>query len=47
MVSTPEGLFVSTANPFGPVLNPPDGRKPILNQRGGCEIYLGRRRTES
>lgn len=46
MVSTPEGLFVSTANPFGPILNPPDGKKPIPNQRGGCEIFLGRRHTE-
>jgi hypothetical protein len=43
MVSTPGGLFVSSANPFGPLLNPPDGDRPILNRQGGCEVFLGRR----
>jgi hypothetical protein len=42
MISTPGGLFVSSANPFGPLLNPPDGTRPVPNRRGGCEVFLGR-----
>lgn len=46
MVSTPAGLFLSSANPFGPQLVPPDGERPFPNRRGGCEVFLGRRATD-
>lgn len=41
--STPHGLFVGTANPFGPeVASFENGRwSYVENQRGGCEIWLG------
>lgn len=43
LVSTPHGLFVGTANPFGPrVAARSNGRwvyRP--NPRGGCEVWLG------
>ncbi len=42
MVSTPAGLFMSSANPFGPHLIPPDGDRPVPNRLGGCEVFLGR-----
>jgi hypothetical protein len=45
LVSTPRGLFVGTANPFGPVVAERTGTgwayRP--NPRGGCEIWRGRR----
>ena len=43
IVSTPLGLFIGTANPFGPtVAVRRDGRWVYVdNPRGGCEIYLG------
>jgi hypothetical protein len=42
--STPLGLFVGTANVYGPHLAVQRGTKWkfIDNQRGGCEIWLGR-----
>jgi hypothetical protein len=40
--STPYGLFVGTANPWGPKVMPMDGDDYVFNPRGGCEIYLGR-----
>ncbi|MGQ0697439.1 MAG: hypothetical protein ACT4PZ_04270 [Panacagrimonas sp.] len=41
--STPQGLFVGTANPFGPsVAVKRDGRwQYVPNARGGCEVWLG------
>lgn len=41
MISSPYGLFVGTANPFGPKVLPPDGDSYVPNPDGGCEIYLG------
>lgn len=43
MASTPYGLFVGTANPFGPDLNVPrpGGWQFQPNPRGGCEIWQG------
>jgi ubiquinone/menaquinone biosynthesis C-methylase UbiE len=43
MVSTPEGLFVGTANPFGPevAVQTSQGWKYEPNPRGGTEIWLG------
>lgn len=40
LVSTPHGLFLGTANPFGPKIMPLDGNRYLPNPRGGCEIYL-------
>lgn len=40
--STPYGLFVGTANPWGPRVMPLDGNDYVFNPRGGCEIFLGR-----
>src|SRR3546814_6205008 len=41
--STPHGLFVGTANPFGPRLAMRrDGEWQYgFNPRGGCEVWLG------
>jgi hypothetical protein len=41
--STPHGLFVATANPFGPrVAIRENGEwKYVDNNRGGCEVFLG------
>ncbi len=41
MVSTPHGLFLGTANPFGPRVWPLDGNGYVDNPRGGCEVWLG------
>lgn len=45
MVSTPHGLFVATANPFGPRVGVErDGQwQYVDNPRGGLEIWLGRK----
>ncbi|HEU0198069.1 MAG TPA: hypothetical protein VFQ88_12775 [Nevskiaceae bacterium] len=45
LVSTPHGLFVGTANVFGPrVAVRRDGEwRYIDNPRGGCEVWLGAR----
>ncbi|MBZ8141672.1 hypothetical protein CLD22_17415 [Rubrivivax gelatinosus] len=39
--STPYGLFVGTANPWGPKIMPLGGDRYVPNPRGGCEIYWG------
>lgn len=44
-VSTPQGLFVGTANPYGPTVaqQGEDGRwQYVANPRGGCEVWMGR-----
>ncbi|MFH1158197.1 MAG: hypothetical protein V1721_04860 [Pseudomonadota bacterium] len=41
MVSTPCGLFLGTANPFGPRVWSFEKDRYINNPRGGCEIFLG------
>ena len=40
MVSTPHGLFLGTANPFGPKIMPLNGNRYVPNPRGGCEIHF-------
>lgn len=48
MASTPYGLFVATANPFGPTVAQKRGGvwRYINNPRGGCEVYLGTRAAQ-
>ncbi len=43
LTSTPHGLFVATANPYGPdVAVKRDGKwQYVPNPRGGCEVWLG------
>ena len=43
LVSTPEGLFVGTANPFGPevAVRAATGSLYAPNERGGAEVWLG------
>jgi hypothetical protein len=43
--ATPHGLFLGTANPFGPRLAVRTGGdwRYVDNARGGCEIFLGQR----
>jgi hypothetical protein len=43
MVSTPAGLFIGTANPFGPkvAVRFADGWKYMINPNGGAEVWLG------
>lgn len=43
LVSTPGGLFVGTANPFGPeiAIETTSGWRYVPNPRGGMEIWLG------
>lgn len=41
MVSTPYGLFLGTANPFGPKIIPLGGDRYVPNPRGGCEVFRG------
>jgi len=41
VVSTPHGLFVGTANPFGPRIWSFREERYLENPRGGCEIWLG------
>ncbi len=41
MVSSPFGLFLGTANPFGPKVMPLGGDRYIFNPRGGCEVFCG------
>lgn len=47
MVGTPYGLFVGTANSFGPevAVRTPLGRVYIPNPRGGAEVWLGTRHS--
>ena len=46
MVGTPYGLFVGTANPFGPevAVRTPTGWVYTPNPRGGAEVWLGTER---
>ena len=43
MVSTPHGLFVGTANPFGPevAVETAHGWRMVKNPNGGLEVWLG------
>lgn len=43
--STKHGLFVATANPYGPTIAVERGGKwqYVENPRGGCEVWLGRK----
>jgi hypothetical protein len=41
--STPHGLFLGTANPWGPKIMPLNGDTYVHNPRGGCEVYLAPR----
>jgi hypothetical protein len=43
LLGTPRGLFVGTANPFGPEVaaRSPDGWVYAANPRGGAEVWLG------
>jgi len=40
MASSPYGLFLGTANPFGPKVMPLNGDRYVHNLRGGCEVFL-------
>lgn len=40
MCSTPYGLFLGTANPFGPKVMPLNGTSYVHNPRGGCEVFF-------
>lgn len=40
--STPYGMFIGTANPWGPRVMPLDGDEYVDNPRGGCEVFLGK-----
>jgi hypothetical protein len=42
LVSTPHGLFIGTANPFGPKIMPLGGRYYEPNPRGGCEVFFAK-----
>lgn len=43
IASTPHGLFIGTANPWGPKIMPLDGRDSYVhNPRGGCEVFFAR-----
>jgi hypothetical protein len=45
--STPHGLFVATANPFGPTIAQRQANgewEYVPNPRGGCEVWLGSER---
>jgi hypothetical protein len=44
LVSTPQGLFIGTANPFGPKYLSLTDNRYRYNQRGGCEVFLARSR---
>jgi hypothetical protein len=39
--STPHGMFIGTANPWGPRIMPLDGDHYVFNPRGGCEVFCG------
>ena len=38
--STPHGMFIGTANPWGPRIMPVDGEEFQFNPRGGCEVFF-------
>ena len=39
--STPYGMFIGTANPWGPRIMPLDSDHYVFNPRGGCEVFRG------
>ena len=41
--STPHGMFIGTANPWGPKIMPLDGEDFVPNPRGGCEVFFAPR----
>jgi len=43
IVSTQHGLFIGTANPFGPTVAIRRDKRWVYvdNPRGGCEVFLG------
>jgi hypothetical protein len=43
--STPHGLFIGTANPWGPKIMPLGGDRYVANPRGGCEVFHGVKRS--
>lgn len=45
MSSTPYGMFLGTANPFGPKVMPLNGDRYVRNPRGGCEIFFAPQQT--
>jgi hypothetical protein len=45
--STPHGLFIGTANPWGPKIMPLDGEEFVFNPRGGCEVFFAPARARS
>jgi SAM-dependent methyltransferase len=49
MLSTPFGLFIGTANPFGPevAVRTPTGWEYRPNSQGGLEVWLGKNGSES
>ena len=47
MVSTPHGLFLGTANPFGPKVLPINGGRYVRNLRGGCEIFFAENKFQT
>jgi hypothetical protein len=40
LASTPLGLFIGTANPWGPKVMPLEGENFVFNPRGGCEVFF-------
>lgn len=46
LASTPYGMFIGTANPWGPKIMPLNGHAYVRNPRGGCEVFLARRSAE-
>lgn len=38
--STPYGMFIGTANPWGPKIMPLGGDEFVFNPRGGCEVFF-------
>jgi SAM-dependent methyltransferase len=48
LVSTPGGLYIGSANPFGPMIavQTDEGWTYEPNERGGCEVWLGRASAE-
>ena len=44
IVSSPYGLFLGAANPFGPKVWPLGGDRYIDNPRGGCEVFFAPRK---
>jgi hypothetical protein len=39
LASTPHGLFIGTANPWGPKVMPLESDSFVFNPRGGCEVF--------